>query len=262
MVNVAKLKSAHDKEPYYGVERLSIMLGWSHKKTRRVRDLAEVKVKRRKKCARGTKKPEVAVPDNLLRPYYVLIDKAHPDKGYTFKSLEDPKLGIWVQDFTYIRWRGRFYYLACVKELSTRRIVGWCLSLHHDTDMVCTALAEALARYSAPKIVHNDRGSEYLSLKHASLCKKQHIAMSASAAGKPPENGFMESFFSGFKEEMSDVIKTCTSETGLYECIAAWLYYYNHIRIHTALKMSPADYTHIIQVGNKPQLILSATLPK
>lgn len=260
--NIAKLKSVHAKEPYYGVDRLSIMLGWNKKKTRRIRNLAGVKVKRRQRRTRRTVKPEVAAPDNLLHPYYDLVDRSHPEKGYTFKALENSKLGIWVQDFTYIWWRGRFYYLACIKELSTRRIVGWCLSLHHNADMVCAALEAALAQYPIPKIVHNDRGSEYLSLKHANLCKKHHIAMSASAVGKPPENGFMESVFSGFKEEMSDVIKTCTSEAELYECIAAWLYYYNHIRIHTALKMSPAAYADILHNKSKPQLILSTTLPK
>lgn len=261
-ISIKKLQDAHAREPYYGVERLSIMLGWNKKKTRRIRNLAGIEAKHRQKRSKKVKKPEIKAPDNLLRPYYALIDQSHPEKGYTFKALEDPALRIWVQDFTYIRWRGRFYYLACVKELSTRRIVGWCLSLYHDADMVCRALTEALAQYSPPDILHDDRGSEYLSTKHAMLCAQHHITMSASAAGKPPENGFMESFFSSFKTEMLDVIKNCTSETELQECISDWIYYYNHTRIHTALKMSPVAYANILQDKNEPQLILSATLPK
>lgn len=261
-ISTKKLQDAHIKEPYYGVERLSIMLGWNKKKTRRIRNLAGIEAKRRQKRSKRLKKPEIEVPDNLLRPYYALIDKSHPERGYTFKALEDPALRIWVQDFTYIWWRGRFYYLACIKELSTRRIVGWCLSLYHDADMVCRALTGALARYTPPSILHDDRGSEYLSTKHAMLCAQHHIAMSASAAGKPSENGFMESFFSSFKAEMLDVIKNCASEAELQECISDWICYYNHNRIHTALKMSPADYANILQSINKQQLILSATLPK
>lgn len=260
-VSVQELKTVHAQEPYYGVERLAIKLGWSQKKTRRIRNLAQVTVKRRKKHTRKRTKPEIAAPDNLLRPYYTLIDELHPEKGYTFEALEDPALRIWVQDFTYIWWKGRFYYLACIKELATRRIVGWCLSLYHDADMVCMALSDALVHYAPPCILHDDRGSEYLSQKHAKLCAKHNIAMSASAPGKPPENGFMESFFSSFKTEMLGVIKNCTSEAELHECIAAWIYYYNHIRIHTALKMSPEAYARTLQAVSS-QLILSATLPE
>lgn len=230
------------------------MLGWNRKKTRRIRDLAGIKVKRRQKRSRRQQKPEIAAPDNLLRPYYALLDEAHPEKGYTFKALEDPGLHIWVQDFTYIWWRGRFYYLAAIKELSTRRIMGWCLSLHHDADMVCQALKEALGKHPAPAILHDDRGSEYMSIQHATLCAEHNIAMSASAAGKPSENGFMESFFSSFKAEMLDVIRCSTKEMELHECIAAWIYYYNHIRIHTALKMPPERYASVLQSRHRRQL--------
>lgn len=127
--------------------------------------------------------------------------------------------------------------------------------------MVCAALSDALAHYPPPYILHDDRGSEYLSQKHAELCTEYNIAMSASAAGKPPENGFMESFFSSFKTEMLGVIKSCTSEDELHECIVAWIYYCNHIRIHTALKMPPEAYARTLQAAS-PQLILSATLPE
>lgn len=238
------------------------MLGWNPKKTRRIRDLAGIVVKRHKKRTRRIKQPELAAPDNLLRPYYTFLDEAHPEKGYSFNALTRLAMKIWAQDFTYIRWRGRFYYLACVKELQTRRIVGWCLSLYHDADMVCTALADALGHHSPPNIIHHDRGSEYLSHKHAELCSKYHIAMSASAAGEPAENGFMESFFSSFKAEATELITTCQTETELHERIAAWIYYYNHIRIHTALKMPPADYAALLAAQSTQQLILSATLPR
>lgn len=260
-VCVEQLKAVHAEEPYYGVQRLAIELGWSQKKTRRIRNLAKVTVKRRKKRTRRQQKPEIPAPDNLLRCHYALRDAAHPEKGYTFRALTNPKLKIWVQDFTYIRWHGKFYYLACVKELSTSRILGWCMSTHHNADMVHKALSRALAHYSPPTIAHSDRGSEYLSIKHANLCQQHHIAMSASAAGKPPENGFMESFFNSFKTEMQEHITNCTSETELYASIAGWIDYYNNFRIHTTLKMPPATYAHSLckahESAGSPQLILS-----
>lgn len=229
------------------------MLGWSQKKTRRIRNLAGIKAKRHKKHSCAKIPPELSAPDNLLRPYYQLKDPKHLEKGYTFKALTDPALRIWAQDFTYLWWNGRFYYMACIKELATRRIVGWCLSRHHDAEMVCTALTDALDKCPAPAILHDDRGSEYLSLKHSELCAKHNIAMSVSAAGKPPENGFMESFFSSFKHEALDIVKQCPDETKLYEHIAGWIHYYNHIRIHTALKMAPESYARILHATNKQQ---------
>lgn len=254
---ISQLKAVHAEEPYYGVERLSIELGWNPKKTRRIRNLAGIEAKHRKKKTKRNKKPEISAPDNLLRPHYTLLDEAHPEKGYTFKALMDPRLRIWVQDFTYIWWRGKFYYLAAIKELATCRIVGWCLSRHHNADMVCIALRNAFEHHLPPKIIHNDRGSEYLSIKHAGLCNEHNIAMSSSAAGKPPENGFMESFFSSFKAEMLERIVYCKSEAELYDSIANWIHYYNHFRIHTTLKMPPVVYALLQNQATNQQLILS-----
>lgn len=255
--SVEQVKAVHTEEPYYGVERLSIELGWNPKKTRRIRNLAGIEAKRYKKRSHHQQKPEILAPDNLLRPYYALKDEAHPEKGYTFKALTNSRLKIWAQDFTYIWWRGRFYYLACVKELATLRILGWRLSRHHNAEMVCKALAGALEYCSPPDIVHNDRGSEYLSIKHAKLCEEYHIAMSASSPSKPSENGFMESFFSSFKTEMLERITCCNSEAELYACIANWIHYYNHFRIHTTLKMPPATYANLQAKTTSQQLILS-----
>jgi transposase InsO family protein len=35
----------------------------------------------------------------------------------------------------------------------------------------------------------------------------------------------------------------------LHEAVARAIYYYNHRRIHTALKMSPADYAAKLRLG-------------
>lgn len=98
-----------------------------------------------------------------------------------------------------------------------------------------------LSKHSPPAILHSDQGSEYLSYKHRDLCVCLAIQLSCSAAGKPWQNGFMERWFGNFKLELGapaqfdDLAK-------LHEGVAMQVYYYNHKRIHTALKMSPVAY--------------------
>ncbi|MGB4967426.1 MAG: integrase core domain-containing protein [Candidatus Saccharimonadales bacterium] len=98
-----------------------------------------------------------------------------------------------------------------------------------------------LSKHEPPAILHSDQGSEYLSYRHQELCAKLEIQLSASGRGKPWQNGFMERWFGGFKSEIGDYTKL-RAISELHENIALRIYYYNHRRIHTALKMSPAAY--------------------
>lgn len=134
--------------------------------------------------------------------------------------------------------------------------MGWALGFYHDAELVCASLEDALSKNSAPTIVHNDCGSEYLSKRHYDLCKEQNIIMSASDPGEPWQNGFMERFFNTFKEEMSVKIGRCRTPTEVYEKVANWVYYYNYERIHTALKMSPKDYAARLQKNNQFNKVL------
>lgn len=238
-----KLFDLHVKEPRYGVRRLAIDLGWSEEKTRRIRNLLGIKALRRTKSGYpvATHKDTTA-PDNKLKQYWEFKDINDKAKGYTFASLTSPDLNIWAQDFTYIKWRGKFCYLAAALRLSSRKIVGWEFKVSHDANLVCGALEDALIKEEAPDIAHSDQGSEYLSFAFTKLCKDHDIITSASDAGEPWQNGFMESFFNTFKEEMSEKMKRAETITELYVMVANWIYYYNNKRIHTSLKMTPVAY--------------------
>lgn len=261
--DVERLRRAHTNNPYYGVARLAIVLGWSENKTRRIRTLAGVTIKYSKKPSRSRLKPEITAPDNLLKSFWEARDPRHPEKGYTYDAMTNPTLRIWVQDFTYIWWKGRFWYLAVTMSLATRQVLGWSLGYHHTADLVYAALENALLESDAsPDIIHSDRGAEYMSKLHAKLCAECNIRMSASEPGSPTQNGFMESFFSSFKAELKCELSRANSLDEFYERIALWIYYYNHIRIHTALKMSPIAYARTLQNTNDHQLILPAPLLK
>lgn len=136
-----------------------------------------------------------------MRRYYIYCKADLPRAGYSFSGLTRDKLKIWVEDFTYVPFRGKFYYLAAVLNLNTREVIGWAFGERHDADLVCNAFADALKHRKAPNIIHSDRGAEYLSEKHLNFCKVYGVPASASGPGQPWQNGFMERFFNTFKEE-------------------------------------------------------------
>lgn len=148
---------------------------------------------------------------------------------------------VWACDFTYLHCLGRWYYLSTVLDVFSREVVGWGMSIHHDTQLVLSALYDALSKQETPLILHFDRGSEYLSGQHLDLLERLEIRPSASAPGSPWQNGFQERFYGSFKTELGS-LKAIQSEGELFECIAVTLNYYNTKRIHTKLKTNPRQF--------------------
>lgn len=223
--DIIELRAIHDLHPSYGYRRLAIALDWGWDKTRRLMKQAGIQgSKTRRKAWRSTAKAEEPAPVNQLA------------------KLEVPtQSGAWVQDFTYMWFCGRWYYVAVILELEHRRVVGWALGGRHTSGLILQALKRALAKYPAPTILHSDRGSEYLSTAHFLACEHYGITISCSAAASPWQNGYMESWFGKFKTDLGPPSKF--QDLGeLYEAIAGQIYYYNHERIHTSLGMSPAAH--------------------
>lgn len=240
-LDVAALCAVHIEHPFYGVARLAIHLGWSETKTRRIRNIAGVVVpiaSKKYRYKRGSK-PEIAAPANALAAYAAFKNEQKPQAGMDYSGMT--RSGAWAQDFTYLKFRGSWYYLAGVLDLRTRQIVGWRLGSNHSAELTYAAMLDALSKHPVPAILHSDQGSEYLSYKHRDLCERYEIQLSCSAAGKPWQNGFMERWFGSFKLEVGDYTKL-KDVSQLHEAIALQIFYYNTKRIHTALKMSPAAY--------------------
>lgn len=148
---------------------------------------------------------------------------------------------VWAQDFTYLWCMGRWYYLSTVLDIFSREIVGWGVSIHHDTKLILSALYDALSKRETPGILHFDRGSEYLSGQHLDLLERLEVRPSVSAPGSPWQNGFQERFYGSLKTELGS-LKNIISEGELFEQIALTLNYYNTRRIHTKLKTNPRQF--------------------
>ncbi len=207
----------------YGHRRIAYELNINKKRVRRVMKLFNLVVKRKRK---KPFKPKDYWQAPMTIPNLVL--------GLI---INDPQQA-WASDFTYLPYFGRFVYLATVEDVFTRQVVGWSVGIKHCSDLVAHALIDAIGNYSTPKIIHSDQGAEYRSEDYLNLIKSLGIKPSMSTKASPWQNGYQESFYSGFKLELGhpEIYPTLGE---LVEAIAQQIYYYNHQRIHTALKCPP-----------------------
>jgi transposase InsO family protein len=144
---------------------------------------------------------------------------------------------VWCADITYIPTAAGWVYLATIIDLATRMIVGWSMANHTRTELVESALLNALtARAPASKLMHHsDRGSQYASASYQALLEQHDIECSMSRAGDCYDNAVMESFFGTFKQEWSHHHRW----NGLADARAATHDYievfYNRQRLHSSL---------------------------
>jgi len=240
-LKAAIAKVMHDNKAY-GHKRIAIEIGINKKRALRVMKLFGLKPQRKR-----DKKPDK--PDDL---------NALPlDISNLTKDLIITRFGqVWVADFTYLRFLGKFVYLATVEDLFTRQLVGFAISTRHNAKLVTAALLDALDKYPAPDIVHSDQGSEYRGEEHIELLKVAGIKPSMSDKASPWQNGYKESFYSEFKLELGDP-ESYQSLGELTEAIVHQIYYYNHKRIHTALKCSPVVFAKRCEITENVLTIIN-----
>lgn len=144
---------------------------------------------------------------------------------------------VWCADITYIPTAAGWVYLAAIIDLATRMIVGWSMATHMRTELVESALLNALTvRAPASRLVHHsDRGSQYASASYRGLLEQHDIECSMSGAGNCYDNAVIESFFGTFKQEWAHHHRW----VGLADARAATHDYievfYNRQRLHSAL---------------------------
>ena len=208
--------------PSYGHKRLAIHLKINKKRVLRVMKLYGIKPYRR----RG-RKPRKKEGQMTTKYPNLLMQNAPQYPGH-----------IWAADFTYLKFQGRFLYVATVLDLYTREIVGWSILDSHATLLVVNALMAALGHHPRPAIFHSDNGSEYNAKDFIAVLRLIGTQVSRSAPGCPWENGYQESFYSQFKIDLGDPNRFSTLGELVYE-IHQTIHQYNHFRIHSALKMAP-----------------------
>ena len=147
-----RLVELHQKYPALGLDSLYHMFkpefGCSRKRVHRQMRAAGIVSARRRayKVTTNSRHSHPVAPNLVKRNFF----------------FEQPNQA-WVGDITYIPTGEGWLYLAIVKDLCTRKIVGYAFSDCIDTSLTLEALDMAVRRYNPPKelIFHSDRGVQY-----------------------------------------------------------------------------------------------------
>ena len=206
--------------------------------------------------------------DNLLairrRKFIRTTDARHDHAVYLNVAGRMTVTGInqlWVADFTYIRLRGEFVYLAVVLDYFSRRAIGWALDRRLTAELGIRALEMAIrVRQPPPGVVHHsDRGIQYCSREYVAVLEKYQMTASMSRPANPYDNGVCERFMKTLKEEeiyCRDYQNLADLSAHVDEFLEN---YYNRLRLHSALGYrTPEEFERQIKGGVTPTASASA----
>lgn len=225
-----EIEQTHLVHPAYGHKRLAMALGYSPKRVLRVMHKFEIKPPRRR-----------------IKGHY--LTKSDSNHSYTnlIKGLvPNVPNQVLASDLTYLEYQGRFVYLATIVDTFTREIIGAEISQRHDSHLALSVIKNAIENIKIKSqnnnqnipIFHSDQGSEFMAQIVTSFLEQNNIQISVSDKASPWQNPYQESLFDKLKAKIGDLNRFETLGE-LIEEIYSYIHYYNHLRIHTSLKMPP-----------------------
>jgi len=136
-------------------------------------------------------------------------------------------------------------YVAGVKDLFSREVIGYAMSSRVRKELVCKALMRAVKgrKPRAGVILHSDRGSQYCSTNYRRMLKQFGMIQSMSRKGNCYDNAPMESFWGTLKVELVHHRRYGTRAQAIEEITEYIEIFYNRIRRHSSLgNISPAAF--------------------
>ena len=236
------LISLHQKYPALGLDSLFHMtrtqLTCSRKRIYRLMRQLHIRSARRNACRSTTnsRHSHPIAPNLLNRNFRV----SRPNT-------------VWVGDITYIPTGQGWLYLAIVKDLCTKKVVGYAFSHRIDTALTLAALRMAVRReHPAPGLLfHSDRGVQYAATAYREELEKLGFIQSMSRKGEPHDNAVAENFFSCLKCELVYLRSYATrsqAQKSIFRYIEG---FYNPIRPHSSIGwMSPMAYEQKLKDQN------------
>jgi len=151
----------------------------------------------------------------------------------------------WLSDITYIPTAEGWLYLAAILDLFSRKIIGWAMEDHMESELV--ELAFQMAAKNRQKVSgllhHSDRGSQYAGGTYQTLIQSHLVIPSMSRKGNCYDNAPMESFFSTLKGELVDWHTYQTRAEARTNIFAYIEGFYNRNRLHSSLGyLSPEEF--------------------
>lgn len=147
---------------------------------------------------------------------------------------------LWVADFTYCRTVGGWAYTAFVIDVFARKIVGWKVAAEMTSDLVTTAIDNAIDNRKRcgttafdDVIHHSDAGSQYTALAFGQRLAAAGIAASIGSIGDSYDNALAESVNADYKNELVDNQPRFHGVAELSLATAEWVAFYNRQRPHS-----------------------------
>jgi putative transposase len=151
---------------------------------------------------------------------------------------------VWLADISYIATGEGWLYLAAIKDMVTREIIGWAMADHLRAELACDALVMAIRRRQPPEglIHHSDRGVQYACQDYQAILARHGLLCSMSRRGDCYGNAPMESFFGTLKNELVHRTTFPTREAARRAIFDYIEIFYNRRRRHSGLGyLTPAQ---------------------
>ncbi len=220
-----EIQAIHRQHPAYGHRRVAIALGINHKRAQRVMAQYHLRPPRRQTrhfCTRSTAHHTYS---NQLKDR-LPITQPHQ---------------VWCSDLSRIVYRGTLWYLATIEDVATRQVIAKQIGKRHNSQLVLATLKQAFSTGHRPHIFHSDQGNEFMARRCTDYLEQRGVQISVSDVAAPWQNGYIESFYGRLKHELGDLDRFETPGA-MIEAVYWHIHYYNQDRIHTVLKMPPAQY--------------------
>ncbi len=158
---------------------------------------------------------------------------------------------VFCTDITYIPLNYRFAYLSVMKDIASREIVAWYLSMHQEMELVINTVDNLKKNRNINAfekiMIHSDQGFHYSNPRYIEKIKQLKMIQSMSRKGNCIDNAPIESFFGHLKDDLD--YKTCKTFQKLHGKITNYVKYYNQERRQWKLKkMTPVQYrNHLLE---------------
>lgn len=190
---------------------------------------------------------ELGIRAQYVKPYTVTtID---PDFSSGLCNILDEKFdqqepdAVWCSDITYIWTFAGFVYLTSIMDLYSRKIIAWVLSDTLEAKWVVEAVGKAKAarKTERPRILHTDRGTQYVCSEYVKAT--EGIQRSYSKKAYPWDNACIESFHALIKREWLGRFQI-RDYAHAYQLVFQYIEaFYNTVRIHSHCGyLSPDEY--------------------
>jgi putative transposase len=203
----------------------------------------------KKKITRIMRKFNLKTKIRRKNKYRIFAKKNQEHK--TFPNLLDRNFTqeqpdtVYSIDITQINYGNKKSYVAAVKDLCTKEIVGKSISNRIDIKLTNSAVDRALNRLTADQkknlMIHSDQGFHFTHFSYREKLRKNGVTQSMSRKGNCIDNAPIESFFGHLKDLID--LSSCKKHNDLEKEVTKQINYYNHRRPQLGIKkMPPSEY--------------------